>query len=95
MTTPIDREIVERLARHCDDARRIMHECSDFPTGQDILQDAERTLLALRAALDAAEGEVKRLRDGLVELRDDPILHKKAAYMRRRAAVILKENPHG
>ena len=51
--TPIDRESVERLAYECKDA----HECNDFPTGQDILEGAERTLLALRAALDAAEAE--------------------------------------
>lgn len=60
--TPIDWASVERLARDCESARKTMKHCGTFPTGQEIMQDAANTLLALRAALDEAEARADRER---------------------------------
>ena len=60
MTTPIDRESVERLAFDL--------EHTDGPDGPlEMIYRCQMadTLRALRAALDAAEAEVKRLREAL------------------------------
>ena len=62
--TPIDRESVERLAREMSALGS--REAQTMPQGwsdaYDLYHDTRDTLLALRAALDAAEEEIKRLR---------------------------------
>ena len=90
--TPIDRESVERLAYRLSEPQSAIR-----PTISDS-RDGAKTLLALRAALDAAEAEIARMREvldyianGAGQYRSDEI--GKAAMDVARTA--QKENPDG
>jgi hypothetical protein len=58
--TDTSTEAVERLAKDCDLARKVMSDVGTFETGQAIMQDAAATLCALLAERDAAIARAER-----------------------------------
>jgi DNA helicase HerA-like ATPase len=60
MTTDTSTEAVERLAKDCDLARKVLSDLGTFETGQAIMQDASAALRALAAERDAALARAER-----------------------------------
>jgi chromosome segregation ATPase len=92
--TDTSTEAVERLAKDCDLARKVMSDCGTFETGQSIMQDAAATLRALSAERDALRADRDQgQRDycALMERHDAHFVRAEKAEAERDAALARAE----
>ena len=91
--TPIDRESVERSAE------RLRQDAETSSWRAPFWAKSADTLLALRAALDAAEAENRRMRGALQEISQESMGEDGCYYTNlvniKRARAALQENPDG